>query len=82
MLVSRFRSPLDISAVLDDAGSVGPPQNIPDILSSARLAGAADSSSIYAMDFGDWTSVVRTANCGFRIAGMFLIHNPKSAIRN
>jgi hypothetical protein len=33
------------------AGSVEPPRNIPDILSSARLASAADSSPIYTTNF-------------------------------
>src|SRR5512139_474543 len=39
----------------DDAGGVGPPLNIPDILSSARLAAAADSSPLYATDLRDGT---------------------------
>jgi hypothetical protein len=41
-LVSRLRSSLHISAALDDAGVVGPPRNISDIPSSARLAIVAD----------------------------------------
>jgi hypothetical protein len=50
-LVTRPGSSLHISAALDDAGGVGPPLNIPDILSSARLASAADSSPIYTTNF-------------------------------
>jgi hypothetical protein len=54
-LVSRPGSSLHISAALDDAGGVGPPLNIPDIPSSARLASAADSSPIYTTNFRDGT---------------------------
>ena len=46
LLVSRPRNSSYISAALDDAGGVGPPLNIPDILSSARLASAATSSAL------------------------------------
>jgi hypothetical protein len=54
-LVSCLRSSLHISAALDDASFVGPPLNIPDILSSARLASAADCSPICVTNFRDRT---------------------------
>ena len=53
--MSRPGSSSYISTALDDAGSVGPPLNIPDILSSARLAGAADRLPIYTTNFWDVT---------------------------
>ena len=53
------RSPLvscpGSSSAIDDAGGVGPPLNIPDIPSSARLASAADGSPIYTTSFRDET---------------------------
>ena len=54
-LVSHPGSSSYISTALDDAGSVGPALNFPDILSSARLAGAADRSPIYTTNFRDGT---------------------------
>jgi len=68
-LVPRPRSSLYISPALDDAGCVGPPLNIPDIPSSARLASAADCSSIYTTNFWDGTLASDQRPTGVVITG-------------
>jgi hypothetical protein len=52
---SRPGNSSHISSALDDAGGVGPPLNIPDRPSSARLVSSADGSPIYTTNSWDGT---------------------------